>query len=456
MSLQCADPVEYSYDKSFWSKVQGEIWASDAFTGADGTLTDPEGKNSVDVFVRHILHDPSTLTNCSSMSATRTFTETFIGDNPFNLTNVFKDISVPSFNPTSFLDTYTTFNNSARTAAYLGLPLDQSMAVDPLLNISRHVVFGSMSQQDQSVTVVNCSISSTHVESEVVCDGQNCKVTRMRYSLQDKRPSNVTPLDLDVMGSLMLRYMPTLGGDSRDGLSSPAEVFIKDTSVAPYNKEVYNGLIDLSKVSKENFSTRLGMILNTYFTMSTAPVAFLGDRPNNLSAYGLEASPINLAKTWYGENATVDTVMSGFWNSDYQAALTEQRDALATSAPFVAATTSGTSTRTYRVFVCSFVWVIILLITSITLLLLGSFGAILRARTLAPDVLGYVTSLTYHNPHMGDLPKRLPLDAMGRARALKSLRVRLGDTRPGDEYGHVAFTLEKECVALRRRRRYSA
>lgn len=96
-------------------------------------------------------------------------------------------------------------------------------------------------------------------------------------------------------------------------------------------------------------------------------------------------------------------------------------------------------------------------LSSSILLSIGIAGAILKFGCLAPDMMGFVTSLTYSTRHV-----RLPssggtLGAMERARLLKNVRVRIGDVNVDKEVGHVVFgTLdEKSSIGrLDERKRY--
>ncbi|TKA35707.1 hypothetical protein B0A49_13487 [Cryomyces minteri] len=131
----------------------------------------------------------------------------------------------------------------------------------------------------------------------------------------------------------------------------------------------------------------------------------------------------------------------------------ELRVALA-AAPFVAVTSNGTATRAHQIYVCNFVWLAWLLISTIALLIIGIVGIVLKERTLAPDMLGYVASMTYENPHVNLPHGEGALDARERTRALRDLRVRIGDVSGEEEVGHVAFTAGRQVRGLERDRRY--
>ncbi|OAL23163.1 hypothetical protein AYO20_11031 [Fonsecaea nubica] len=69
-----------------------------------------------------------------------------------------------------------------------------------------------------------------------------------------------------------------------------------------------------------------------------------------------------------------------------------------------------------------------------TILLLASLAACwLRAHTLAPDIFGYVSSLTRDNPHVALPDNGTTLNGLERARLLRNVRVKIGDVSPPDE-----------------------
>jgi hypothetical protein len=78
---------------------------------------------------------------------------------------------------------------------------------------------------------------------------------------------------------------------------------------------------------------------------------------------------------------------------------------------------------------------------SVTLILqlLAILGMALTYTTTAPDILGYVSTLTRDNPHAAVPEGGNTLDGLERARLLSDLRVQLADVKWGDDKGHIAF-----------------
>ena len=100
-----------------------------------------------------------------------------------------------------------------------------------------------------------------------------------------------------------------------------------------------------------------------------------------------------------------------------------------------------------EVYVSHLVYCVLLFAISVFLLAVSITTIILQQRTLSPDMLGYASSLTRDcRFESGPLPKEgkwIPLDSLERARALKDMRVIIGDIEPESESGYIAFAPTK-------------
>lgn len=404
MDLDCSSPVESVTDDEFWNRTIGVVWD----------------------------HNPLAVSDDANKGHTM------------------------------FMDTNLPFDNDARLRAYFGLDLSDEDASSSLLGLNRYVVFGSVSGTnvsltDLSVVTTNCSISSKHVESSVQCNSTDCAVTKMRPSTNDKRQSTFSPLDLSTFGSIFMQLLSGSGGSLGQDLSSPVEVFLNDTSLTPFNTAIFQNFVDLTKVSATDLSKRLTIMTNTYFQILTTPGAFTGNRDPNLSIYGPDTTPIGMIDTWFGSNATVKDILTALDNSFDDPdllPLLPGRAAQYRTAPFIAASANGTRTESSEVFVCDSRWAAVLLISSLALLGLGASAAILNSLLVAPDILGYVSSMTYNDPHLPVTENELPMSGMERARQLRDMRVRIGDVRAGQDVGQLAFTAAQSSMPLKRYRAY--
>ncbi|KAK4986133.1 hypothetical protein LTR50_005505 [Elasticomyces elasticus] len=409
ISLNCTAPVQKPYESIVWSETVGVMWPSDPF---NTTIPDPTA------------------------------------------------IMVPGHrDPTFFLDTYQTLGDVARLNAYFGL--DNASLSDnsttPTISETRDIVFGSMApylRKDNPIVLFNCSVAETHVETVVDCTGKVCGASKMRHSVLDTRSSRLSFMDITQVAQALAMLLPLSDGSQGQRISSLPEAFINSTSVTSYDMLVNRaGFVDLSLIAPESVSVRLASVLNTYFQISNFPGSFLGNLPERLSLYGPDTTPIDLIRTWFGSNATTDNILKvseGFEDL----VLSDKLLTTLAHAPFVGATSHGTAMRTHQVYVCNFVWLALLLISTSVLLTIGIVGIVMKERTLAPDMMGYVASMTYENPYVKVPDGGAAIDAMDRARSLKNLRVRIGDVEGKSEVGHIAFTAGIQTRRLEKDREY--
>lgn len=359
-----------------------------------------------------------------------------------------------NISPTFFFETYTSIDDATRQALYFGLKPPIGSQNTSHHNNTRALAFGSI-WQDDSVAVTNCSVSSTSVESIISCNNARCGVTWMRRSLQDKRPSYVSPLDVELL-STILYELPGMGGSVMQAISSPLEIFLNDTSMAPYSAAINKDFVDISTIPEDKLSTRLSIVLNTYFQLSTSPGAFFGDLPTNLSLYGPDTTPSMSIATWFGKDATLEQVMEsvGSGTSDL-INVSPKLIQMQQDAPFVGATAHGNWIQSHEIFILDPAWVTVLFICTVALLVVGVAGAIINSMLVAPDMMGYVVSLTYNKSEIKGFSRDLPLEASDRARLLRKLKVRLGDVEAEETPGRIALTAHTDSVRLRRGKTYS-
>lgn len=322
-----------------------------------------------------------------------------------------------------FLDTNVALNNDARIVGAI-TKLNASQSADPDIGFQRNVIFGNKRgvSRDSQVLVTNCSLAATYVESMVNCTGTRCGVTKMRPSRADHPPVHLTALEqFSVCGNFLTRF-PYAAGLQSSGSASATEFFLNATDKPPYARAPTDAIyVDLSHISPSDLSARLSLVFNTYFQLSLAPLAHAGGLPTDLSLYG----PDTIALPGDARNSLPP----------------EELDAII-RVPMVSRAVVADRARMYQIYVCNYGWLAALVVASSVLLLVGGAGLILGHRTFAPDMMGYVASMTYENPYVG-LPKGgSVLDAMERARILRDVRVRIGDVRGGDGVGHVAFVGE--------------
>ncbi|KAF2235108.1 hypothetical protein EV356DRAFT_432773, partial [Viridothelium virens] len=256
---------------------------------------------------------------------------------------------------------------------------------------------------ESSVYIRNCSVSQIYVESYVNCTSGACAVTKMRPSMEyGALNPNLTVLEQNTQLYNMFRQMGFSLDQGHQADVQPTTLYIQGLP-APYvshGQSLPNSILD---VPYDTFNVRLGSLLNTYWQLGISPQSFTG---------GL-GSP----EKYLSDNST-DIFVQNLFNG---------------------VPANATVFTYYEIYVCNYVWLAILIACSVVLLLTGIVGLILKAFCRSPEMMGYVASMTYDNPHMKLPPGGSALGAMERARLLRRVRVRIGDVEKNSDVGHVAF-----------------
>ena len=289
-----------------------------------------------------------------------------------------------------FLDTNTPFTNERATGS---------------VSTPRRVLFGS--QYARGIVLANFTVTQSRVESRVSCLDGKCAVTQMRNSQEDHLPPDFTFLENSTIVGYLFGYFGL--GDGITALGRPTAMYIQNQT---YNlpKDV-----DLVNVSASDFSTRLGVLFNTFYVASLAPMAIPGTASPQASDYVPEID-------WSQSIGSID--LRGSSNDGFASRLST-------------ATVVQSLPDRWNV---SPVWLASLIISASVLFALGIWGTIAKYRCLAPDIMGYVSSFTRDNQFCSIDPPGSALDAFDRARLLKNAWVRIGDVKPGDSTGRVAVS----------------
>lgn len=274
----------------------------------------------------------------------------------------------------------------------------------------------------------------------------------MRRSLSDNRPSNFTGLEHQLISYGLAQNFP-LAVATGVRASSATERFLANSSSYPFvqnnfasSKESY---VDLSMVPTELFSSRLSLVLNTYYQLSTQPLGYFGSLPNNFSLSGPDAEPATDLDAYIPSSmSAANTTFVELWNP-FEAQIQNSR------APFIGATTIANVTRTEEVFVCDFAWFALLVASSSIILVTGATGLMLKRMTPGPEFFGPVASMTYGNPFFKSPDGGSTLDAMERARLMRDVEVYVADVAGDQEIGHVAFAAGVPLRKLERGRTYA-
>lgn len=289
-----------------------------------------------------------------------------------------------------------------------------------------------------NITALNCFVYNNLVDSRVECEGSVCQVVGMRSA-----PSANHTLTARAFSSRHISGFYTFFTEA-SGIRQSLAKYSSSSLLEQYAYFGYSPIgatnaqlpKNLSTVSGKLLAERLGQLLNTYWIPMLEPLIVTGQFPSKDELLN------------YSTSITVD--QQGV-----------QRTFAVSGAESIGLTlnTTATVSEQYEVFVCDKRWLIILLVSAIALLACVLAGLVLKYfSTSAPDVVGYVSSLTRDNPYVASIVPAggSTLDGFDRARLLKNVRIKLADARGMDPAsGYVAVVpADQVSTSLNSHRRY--
>ena len=253
--------------------------------------------------------------------------------------------------------------------------------------LSRYYGVGDMISPQPNYTVhTSCSLAMKYVEIRGHCAGVACKALRMRAIPSSPKESDNSILDNENGTRRLLTHVQgLLGSSNKYGDNSVLGASGLDLGTA------YEGGPVFTLVSRP-----LTQLLNSYYTLSGNAYV-----PGYLSF-------IN-GHQQYVETTTA-TLHGSSYNPHYQLSIT---------------------------------WLCIDLVACAVLFVLAILAHVLRRRTVAPDVFGFVSTLTRDNANIPLPPGGSGLGGLHRSRILKNTKVRLADvsnTAGSTVIGHVSMT----------------
>ncbi|KAF9690634.1 hypothetical protein EKO04_011473 [Ascochyta lentis] len=257
-----------------------------------------------------------------------------------------------------------------------------------------------------------CAASLQLVESEIGCDTGVCRVQRMRDSKRDPlyllgQPSYWgDEKSWSGLFRMLCENMPgtDLGpGDPLTRSSELVERFIYDPTLKTLSTSGTDKYVDtkmywlnMTDLPIDVFSRRLQTAMNTFWD-STIELEY---RLGNLTHQDIDGGTTTLRN----------------WN-----------------------TTAATGTRyDGEKYVCHVPFAILTIAISFLLFAAAAVSVVLGFMTRAPDILGYVSTYARDDPYFAHhVPSHM--DGLETARALRDVRVIIGDVHKKEEVGHVAF-----------------
>jgi hypothetical protein len=238
-----------------------------------------------------------------------------------------------------------------------------------------------------------CNVSSVYVDLKVHCQDLGCYPRQMRYAnhaSQYNATSYSTAFDSDAFSSnfftnLLLSYGPQLNISKPTGasLSLSSNLQWSLSSSPHYIQEYYSA----EPSTATSFNQFISRYMNTYYIISQAQNG---------------VSPLE------GVDGYVQVPMHGAYYDPH-----------------------------YAVF---WPWIAVDFVSCFILLIAAIAACWLRMQTLAPDIFGYVSSLTRDNQYLGVPDSGTTLCGMERARLLNKVKVKIGDvSNPEEPTGRIGL-----------------
>jgi hypothetical protein len=261
------------------------------------------------------------------------------------------------------------------------------------------------STEGSSYSVTACNVDYNYLEAKVNCNGTSCGVTSMR-KLDLLTDGYTIDMDAFTRGNIISNLLSNLPRVDNVNVGSPsargstnAEKWMADPTNfigARYDN------VKLYQLDPDLYAQRLTILWNTFHQSTFATIAIGGALPKNLTQTGLLTAG-------FGSNVTFNGT---------QAEIRQQ---------------------TAVVYRTNWKWFVALLFSSLVLLAAAYAGLVLKYITLAPDIIGYASSLTMLNPYVPTPTGGTTLHGLERAALLHNLPVRIGDVCANEPVGAIAF-----------------
>jgi hypothetical protein len=273
---------------------------------------------------------------------------------------------------------------------------------------------------EYTVSVANCEYSYDYIEASIECIASTCKATSMR-KLDPYTDGYTKDQDSSLRSIVMFNQMITMPRVDTFGVADAAvrgasvmEKWLVDPTDFIGSSMYAN--VKMYELPVDVFAERLTILWNSFFQATYATRALAG----NLD----KATSTNISSESIGSKLTFNATQS----------------------------TVGQRLDVYHV---NWRWFGVLMGCSLVLLVAAYAGLALKYMSLAPDIIGYASSLTMLNPYMPTPTGGTTLHGLERTALLHDLPVRIGDVCPNEPVGAIALAAnDGRVVGLDRRRWY--
>ncbi|KAF9530407.1 hypothetical protein CPB83DRAFT_850871 [Crepidotus variabilis] len=265
---------------------------------------------------------------------------------------------------------------------------------------------------NKTLTVASCTINMEYVEVQVECDGSICHNVAARPA--PNPASHIFP--------------PLLNGKKNEAANltqnSPLNGLAQtDAMVLAFWRNFVNATnpyigCDTSFCPTSGVE---GYLLdpNSPFSVSTTPLIW--QQGNELVSQRFT----QLINTYWLDSIAPDTIAGNF--------------SVDAANRFNIDSTIGSIQTQQEVIKCDYLWLTILLISSLVMLLCGIAAVVFGMLRRGPDILDHFTGLLRDNPYVSDQQYSSMDNVVAQAKRLRNVTVRLGDVSPEDDVGYVAI-----------------
>jgi hypothetical protein len=231
-----------------------------------------------------------------------------------------------------------------------------------------------------------CTFTQTFVQTTMECSGNITNCQPLSQTLMNPAPKTQIPKAFTDWMTYASADVPSL---------TERYIYNPDsTAMDTLNPQLGFSLLG---ISQGNFTQRLAIAVNTFWTIGFAPMFITGN---------LASSTLYQATKTY--NVSLQTA-------------------------------TGTAYAYAIVYAYSPGWTALLFICSIILITFGITNIIWESRTIGPNVLGFASSILRNNSHMNARRVSSALSGPEKARQLGNMKVMMQDVRAGDEVGKIAL-----------------
>jgi hypothetical protein len=249
-----------------------------------------------------------------------------------------------------------------------------------------------------SSLLMTCTLERHYIDARAVCDTTSCIINQARPTPGKAVSPASQFLDADFSESFFKNVLLANGIPLIDGGNSWIQIF------GPYLESYYwSDTDDPSDDLALGLSVDMTMLINTYMAASQSIMGYF-------------------YPPWNTENKT-------------DSAQYFKKSALNVIWPFAQAKGATYNPR----YVLSIPWITVDIFTCTLLFVAAMASYWLRRQTIAPDIFGYVSSMTRDNPHMNLPTGGSTMSGSERARALKNVRVKVAHVHQADGVGHIGL-----------------